>query len=73
MSSVLICSGDVTTDQGHALCSTGWELAPHVPPFDISQLDPALIATMLGSGLFIMLPIWAAMVGGRAILNSIRG
>lgn len=73
MSTTPICSGSITIgNDGQALCSTGWEIAAYVAPFHISQLDPVAIASYIGSGFFVLVPIWAAVVGCRALLDAIK-
>jgi hypothetical protein len=74
MATHLYCQGTITFNdaKGKVFCSTGWEQAPALEQFDISALDPQLIALMMGSGFFIMVPLWVAIVGGRAILQSIH-
>lgn len=70
---VLVCPGPVTlTGEGAPLCVDGWTVQPYVAPFDPSQLDPTTIAACVGVGFFVLLPLWVAVYGGRALLSVIR-
>lgn len=42
------------------------DVSPGLP-----ELDPVLIAGAIGAGFFVLLPIWAAVFGFRAIINAI--
>lgn len=66
----LYCAGVIDTSL--LTCSTGWQQVVAQPPFDPSQLDPSLIAVMVAGGFFIMVPVWAACIGLRALLSVIR-
>lgn len=73
----LECTGTVFNDPhalGHVpVCDTGWSVvAMTAPEFDPGDLDPALIAGAVGTGFFIMLPLWVAVLGGRKLLDAIR-
>lgn len=73
MSYSAVCAGPITEDaSGAAICVDGWQQVVHAAPFDWSMIDPVLIAAYLGSGFFIMLPIWVAIVGGRALIHAIH-
>lgn len=62
-------------------CSTSWQQVtfsagaggtPDTGSFDPSTLDPGLMAAFLGSGFFILLPLWAASWGVKALLQSVK-
>jgi len=40
--------------------------------FQPSVSDAPAIAGMIGSGFFILLPLWAAVYGARALLKAVR-
>ena len=70
MATTLSCGGTITlNNQGSPLCDTGWILEP---VFDISQLDPVTVAAYVGGGFFLLLPLWVAVIGGRALIQSIK-
>lgn len=69
---VLSCSGPVTVDVTHVpACADGWVLT-QIDPFDVSQIDPVQVAGFVGSGFFILLPLWAAVIGGKTLYQSIK-
>jgi hypothetical protein len=39
---------------------------------NVSDIDPTLAAGAIGAGFFVLLPLWAALYGGRALLAAIR-
>ncbi len=62
-------------------CSTSWQQVtfsagaggtPDTGSFDPSTLDPGLMAAFLGSGFFILLPLWAASWGVKALIQSVK-
>jgi hypothetical protein len=42
------------------------------PVFDASHLDPVLIAGAVGTGFFILVPLWAASIGVKYLIRSIN-
>jgi hypothetical protein len=66
----LYCAGEI--DLSALTCSTGWQAVVANPPFDVSQLDPELLAVMFAGGFFIMVPVWAACIGVQKLLSVIR-
>ena len=79
------CPGEVvgaTIDENgtHVLCSTDWVaigdvnavISEAAQSFDVSQLDPQLMAAYIGSGFFILLPLWAAAYGVKALIQTIK-
>lgn len=74
MADLIICEGIVTLDnQGDPECSTGWVAIEYVPPFNpATDLDPVEIAGFVGAGFFVLLPLWVAVYGGRALLNLFK-
>lgn len=51
-------------------CSTGWAITP-TAQFDVSNLDPVLIAGAVGAGFFCLIPLWAASMGVRFLIRAI--
>lgn len=79
------CTGEVTDfsfdeNGAHVQCSTDWAYVGDVnqvvsdaaQSFDVSQLDPQLMAAYLGSGFFILLPLWAAAYGVKALIQTVK-
>jgi hypothetical protein len=66
----LYCAGEI--DLSALTCSTGWQSVVANPPFDISQLDPELLAVMFAGGFFFMVPVWVACIGVQKLLSVIR-
>lgn len=52
-------------------CAVGWATMP-TTQFDVSNLDPVLIAGAVGAGFFCLVPLWFAVFGLRALLRAIR-
>lgn len=71
----LTCDGTITEMGGGAYqCSVDWVSAMYdSSTFDPSQLDPGLMAAFIGSGFFILLPLWAASAGVVWLLKTIKG
>lgn len=71
-------------DGTSAICPGGWTNYPILvnlieqdssgspQSFDITQLDPGLMAAYLGAGFFIMLPLWAGCWGVQQLLKLVR-
>lgn len=75
MAVVTVCAGQIIIDgSGAPTCSTGWQLVQYeqVVPFDVSQLDPAILGAAFGAGFFVMVPVWAACIGARFLLNMVK-
>lgn len=68
-----ICDG-IVTDQGSGAltCSTGWDTSLNPAGFDPASLDPVLIAGAVGVGFFALVPVWAAAIGVKYIVSSIK-
>jgi hypothetical protein len=47
-----------------------WTIMVDPSQQELFVVDPATAATFIGSGFFILLPLWAALYGGRVLLNS---
>lgn len=69
------------SDPLNAQCSTTWEQVtfpagaagtPDTGSFDPSTLDPGLMAAFVGAGFFILLPLWAASWGVKALIQSVK-
>lgn len=73
---VPVCDGTITEDiNGVITCSEAWQFRTYeaVVAFDPAlDLDPVLIAGAVGTGFFILVPIWAAGLGVRKLLSMIR-
>jgi len=70
---VLNCPGLVTEDltDHYPVCVDGWAVTVVDDPFDISQLDPVEIAGFVGSGFFVLIPLWVAVIGGTYLLKAL--
>lgn len=66
----LACDGEI--DLTDLTCSTDWTVLNTAQSFDPSTLDPVLIAGAVGTGFFILVPLWAACFGVRYLINAIR-
>ncbi len=54
------------------MCSAGWSIVEGTSTFDpATDLDPVLIAGAVGAGAFVLVPIWAALLGGRFLMRAI--
>lgn len=72
-SGVLQCNGEVfVTPDGAPTCSGIWSLVPVPEPFDVSQLDPATVASAFTAGFVIVGSIWFAGWACKALLSLIR-
>jgi len=76
-----------TEDLKDISCNTNWqiELLPVIPVDDGTgggggggtgtgepfTLDAVEAASFVGTGFFVILPLWAALYGGRMILNAL--
>jgi len=73
MSSSIICDGLVTqSGAGAAQCATGWSVVEYALPFQITDVDPVVFAAYVGAGFFILLPLYAAVIGCRVLIKSIN-
>lgn len=70
----LSCESQILTDEttGQPICTTGWIQAPYVPPFDSSQIDPSVVAALIGAGFLLYLTPWAAAYGFSALLKLLK-
>jgi hypothetical protein len=75
----LECEGTITFIGGddtlidNYQCSQAWTINPDSPDFDpATDLDPQLIAGAVGVGFFILVPLWAAVIGVRYLLKLIK-
>ena len=74
MNSIIVCAEQITTNiDGYPICSSGWLTSVQSIPFDISQINPVLIAEFFGAGFFLTTPVMAACWGVSALINTIRG
>ena len=49
-----------------------WSIVVDPSQSELFVVDPVDAVTFIGSGFFILLPLWAAMYGGRVLLKSIN-
>lgn len=69
MSNTISCAGVI--DLANLTCSTGWQVVSAVP-FDPASLDPIKIAGAVGVGFFVLVPLWAATIGLKYLIQSIK-
>lgn len=67
----IVYVGPEPSELSSYVCSTGWSTMP-TTQFDVSNLDPALIAGSVGVGFFVLVPLWAACFAVRYLLRAIR-
>lgn len=72
MAGTLYCPGDISIEGGVPVCPSGWGVQPFVPPFDPSQLDPAVLAQAFGAGFTLVAFFLVGSMGIRAFLNFIK-
>ncbi len=73
MSSVLVCTGEVSvTPDGAPLCSVAWLVQPAPEPFDISLIDPAVVADAFAVGFMLVASVWLISYPIRLVLSLIR-
>ena len=46
-----------------------WSVIPDPSQSELFIVDAGSAATFIGSGFFILLPLWAAIYGGRVLIN----
>lgn len=69
MSNSIFCDGVIDTVA--LTCSTGWQVVS-AAPFDPATLDPIKIAGAVGVGFFVLVPLWAATIGLKYLIQSIK-
>ncbi len=72
---VIVFSGSQsqTDDISQYECSSGWIIELDNLSFEPAQdLDPVMIASAIGVGFFVLLPLWAAVYGGKMLIKSIQ-
>lgn len=78
MASVVYCNGNITQGlNGTPRCADGWELmdvsnVSSLTGFDISVLDPTVLAQMYSIGFVLVGSVWLIGWAGREILAMIR-
>ena len=73
MQNALICNGEISTSfEGVAHCSSNWELLPIVEPFDIEQLDPAVLGQFFGVGFTLVATALLIGIGASTVLDFIK-
>lgn len=75
---IAVCDGVFTNniEQGHpdlnfAGCSVPWSSAVYLPPFDVSQLDPATVAEAFAAGFTIAGAPMLLILGFRVFIQPI--
>jgi hypothetical protein len=72
MENFLTCRGELTqSNSGVPSCSGIWEYVLMTPTLQVSDLDPFTVASFVGAGFFVLLPLWVGVTGGKALLKSI--
>lgn len=66
------CTGELKTEGGFPQCSGLWEVVQVQPPFDPSQLDPALLASAFGVGFTLPATFIIMSIGIRTLLSFIK-
>jgi len=73
LASVVVCEGVVSVlPDGSTTCSTGWATQLASIPFDISQIDPTIVAAMFGGGFVLFSTPWAVAWGGKQLLHLLK-
>lgn len=76
----VVCPGEATQlDSVTFECLSEWLIVPSSEfiqedsqSFNPADLDPLLMAAFIGSGYFILLPLWAASWGVRELLKLVK-
>lgn len=68
----LFCESPIEFESGQPVCTTGWIQAAYVPPFESSQIDPSVVAALIGAGFLLYLTPWAAAFGFSSLLKALR-
>lgn len=72
-SGVIQCDGDVSVSMdGAPLCSGTWTLVPVPEPFDVANLDPAILGQAYVIGFTLVGVSWFAGKACRILLSMIR-
>lgn len=72
-SSVLVCTGEVSvTPDGAPLCSVAWLVQPAPEPFDVSLIDPALVAEAFAVGFAVVASVWLISYPIKVVLSLLR-
>lgn len=59
MRAAILCDGTLSiAADGAPLCAGTWVSAPVPVPFDVSQLDPAVLGQAFGVGLTVAFSVW---------------
>lgn len=72
MPGLLYCPGDLVIQGGTPVCSVDWAVAPYHPPFDLSQIDPALMGQMFIVGFTLVATFLVLPMPVRMVYNFIR-
>lgn len=68
----LSCSGEVTSQSGTPQCSGNWVLTQAPEQFDVSQLDPAMMAGAWSAGFVLIGTCFYAGRCFKILLSMIR-
>lgn len=72
MTVYLQCDGVVENFGGSATCSTNFVQVNEIGvAVGLHSLDVELMAAYVGAGFFTLLPLWGAIISGRALLRAI--
>lgn len=72
---IAICPGEMNLRNGIPRCGEVWEFKEYIavtPQFEIADVDPAVFSAYVGAGFFTLLPIYAAVIGCRALIKIIK-
>lgn len=73
MINALSCDGVLAfTVEGAPVCSGQWLLSPLPEQFDLSQLDPSIIASAFTAGFVIVGSCWFAGWACKSILSILK-
>jgi hypothetical protein len=72
MAELAICDGVLSPNANGTIDCTGtWMTATYVPPFDISQIDPAVATAFVTAGFVIMVIPWGTAYGISRLTKAI--
>ena len=67
------CSSSITqTNDGIAICQSGWTATVATIPFELNQIDPSVATAMFGAGFGLFIAPWAAAWGFSQLLKLLR-
>ena len=74
MSNLAVCDNWIETASGNLQCVGTIQYVPYstLSTFDISQLDPTILASAFGAGFLLLTIFWGAGKGAAEVLRLIR-